>query len=285
MEINFDSFVNGMFEKSELLKISRKFIMDTPQKFFPLIDDDVEINFEAEGCELTQSPSLTFTLPLYAKPLSFKSNVSHNSIEEFLKNGLNKASYYIGECISPEFEKCGLYANHSSERNMRTEGILKQLKDMSASTDLGFSKLIENNNMINGICEALNQFTDNGGANNNAVLFLPQSIYFEVKKEMENKDKINFDFDIVNERELNDVMYGWDKQKFDENGWITTQEGKEVSNLKYGILTKKNNIAFGIYKDINIKHDDIDRWELAMKSDVKIIKEQHTIALPFKSKD
>lgn len=258
--------------------------MDTPQEYFELIDDDVEINFEADGCELTQIPSLTFTLPLYAKPLSFKSNVSHNSIEKFLKNGLNKASYYIGECISPEFEKCGLYANHSFESNMRTEGILGQLKDMSVHNNLGFSKLIENDNIINGILEALIQFTDNGGANNNAVLFLPQFIYSRVEKAMGNEDKINFGVDIVNERELNDVMYGWDKQKFDENGWITTQEGKEVSNLKYGILTKKNNIAFGIHKDINIKHNDIDKLELAMKSDVKIIKEQHTIALPFKSK-
>ncbi len=283
MEINFDSFVNGMFEKSELLKISRKFIMDTPQKFFPLIDEDAVMDFEEERSKSSHASCLTFDLELDANPLKF--NIPHNVIEKIKKCELDKSSYYIGEFISPGFEKWGLYANHSSESNMRTEGILRQLKDMSAPNDLGFSKLIENNNIIKGIYEALNQFIDNGGANNDAVLFLPQSIYFEVEKQMENNDKINFDFDIVNERELNDVMYGWDKQNFDENGWITTQEGKEVSNLKYGILTKKNNIAFGIYEDINIKYDDIDRWELAMKSDVKIIKEQHTIALPFKSKD
>lgn len=278
MEINVYSFVKGMFEKSELLKISSRFIMDTPQKFFPLKDEDAVMDFEEERSKSSHASRLTFDLELDANPLKF--NIPHNVIEKIKKCELDKSSYYIGEFISPGFEKWGLYANHSSERNMRTEGILKQLKDMSAPNDLGFSKLIENNNIINGIYEALNQFTDNGGANN-AVLFLPQSIYFEI----ENDDKINFDFDIVNERELNNVMYGWDKQKFDENGWITTQEGKEVSNLKYGILTKKNNIAFGIYKDINIKHDDIDRWELSMKSDVKIIKKQHTIALPFKSKD
>lgn len=282
MEIDFDSFVNGMFEKSELLKISGNFIMDTPQKSFPLIDDDAEMIFEEEGCKPSHYSCLTFDLEFDASPLKF--NVPHNVIEEIKKRKLDKASSYIGGFISPGFERWGLYTNHSSERNMRTEGILKQLKDMSAPNDLGFSKLIENNNIINGIYEALIQFTDNGGANNDAVLFLPQSIYSKVKKEMANNDKINFGFDIVNERELNNVMYDWDKQKFDENGWITTQEGKEVSNLKYGILTKKNNIAFGIYKDINIKHNDIDKWKISMKSDVKIIKKQHTIALPFKSK-
>ena len=182
-----------------------------------------------------------------------------------------------------------------------TNGILAQLESTAVNEETdaqGIGDLVYKNNVGDGILNNIQNYIEQNGDIDNARLVLPPAVHSKFLLEIaKNKDtplgdavfqdgKITrvLGVEVVADKILRKVRNGYSSMKFADGKY--DPNGEAVDKLTYGILTKPENIIFGMMREFDIKNQwdlDILGYKVALlcKGDVRVLWDEDTLAIPF----
>ena len=314
-EPTYDKFFERMTETPVLLDQSAVIPMTALQHDLDMLDGDVD--FESQRDQTGNSKPLTnvefepdkVRKQLVAQPLQAKTIVTDNFLQEniesedFLTHYLN----FLASKMGPGFERWGLYSNPTSSATdasgfKMTNGILAQLETINTNPETdanGISNVVYNNNVGNGILDAIQTYVEQNGDIDKARCILPPAVHSKFMLEIaKNKDTPLGDavfqdgnitsilgIEIAADPILRQTRNGYDKMTFDENGAFSPT-GTAIDKMTYGFIGKPENLVFGMMREFDVINQwDIDvlGYKVAMlcKGDVKVLWDQDTLAVPF----
>lgn len=314
-EPTYDEFFERMAEKPVLLDQSAVIPMAALQHDLDMLDGDLDFESQRDNNGLSQPLTNVETEPelsrkqLIAQPLQAKTVISDNFLEENIESEEFLTHYmnFLAEKMGPAFERWGLYANTTSTAAAKsgfkmTNGVIAQLEAVATSTENeanGIANLVYQNNVGEGILNAVQTYVEQNGNIDNARCVLPPAVHSKFMLEIaKNKDTPLGDavfqdgnitkilgIEITADPILRQTRNGYDSMKFAEDGSYSTT-GTAVDKMTYGFLGKPENIVFGMMREFDIKNQwDIDvlGYKVAMlcKGDVKVLWDQDTLAIPF----
>lgn len=315
-EPTYEEFFERMAEKPVLLEQSTVLPMSALQHDLDMLDGDLDFESQRDNTGVSQPLTSVETEPdllrkqLIAQPLQAKTVISDNFLEEniegedFLSNYMN----LLADNMGPAFEMWGLYANTTATPvagegtgyNM-TNGVLAQLQTVAADANneaKGIADLVYNNNVGEGILNAVQQYVEQDGNISNARIVLPPAVHSKFMLEIaKNKDTALGDavfqdgnittllgMEITADPILRKTKNGYGSMEFD-NG-VYKASGTAVDKMSYGFIGQPSNLVFGMMREFDVKNQwDIDvlgyKVALLCKGDVKVLWDQDTLAIPF----
>lgn len=314
-EPSYDKFFQRLVDTAELLNQSTVFPMTALQHDLDMLTGEIELETQRLSTGASSGLTSTETVPgkerkqLLAQPLQAKTIITDNFLEENIeKEGFMDT--YLGmltETMGPAFERFGIFADTSISTGAEatgyytTDGILKQLKTISSNTNTeakGLAHLVHQDNVGDGILDAIERYIDQDGNVKNATCVLPPQVYARLMIEIANSRETNLGdavlqdgnmtkilgIEIKQDNILRNCRNGYDKMKFTDNEYAAN--GTQVSNMLYGFIGQPNNIVFGMMRNFETKNQwDIDvlgyKVAFLVKGDVKVLWDQDTLAIPF----
>lgn len=316
-EPTYEDFFKRMVDEPVLLNQSTVLPMTALQHDLDMLTADVELDSQRDAtgnsAKLTQnelSPNMD-RKQLIAQPLQAKTVISDNFLEEniegedFLSNYMN----LLADNMGPAFEMWGLYANSTvspvagegSGYGM-TNGVLAQLQSVASDSNNesnGIANLVYNNNVGEGILNAVQQYVEQDGNISKATLVLPPAVHSKFMLEIaKNKDTALGDavfqdgnitkilgIEITADPILRKTRNGYDKMRFNSDGEYKGN-GTAIDKMSYGFIGQPSNLVFGMMREFDVKNQwDIDvlgyKVALLCKGDVKVLWDQDTLAIPF----
>ena len=315
-EPTYGEFFERMSEDPVLLNQSAIIPMTALQHDLDMMDDDFDFESQRNintGVSLPLTPNEIDFDPtrkqLIAQPLQARVNITDNFIEENIESEKFLTHYmdYLASKMGPAFERWGLYAKTTSTAPAKsgfkmTNGILAQLEAVSVNEETdarGIGDLVYKDNVGDGILNNIQNYIEQNGDVDNARLVLPPAVHSKFLLEIaRNKDTPLGDavfqngeitkvlgVEVVADKILRKVRNGYESMKF-KDGAYDPNAGDAVDKLTYGILTKPENIIFGMMREFDVKNQwdlDILGYKVAMlcKGDVRVLWDQDTLAIPF----
>ena len=315
-EPTYDDFFKRMVDEPVLLNQSTVLPMTALQHDLDMLTADVELDSQRDATgnssKLTEnelSPDMD-RKQLIAQPLQAKTVISDNFLEEniegedFLTNYMN----LLADNMGPAFEMWGLYANTTASQiagegtgYRMTNGILAQLQTVAANENnesKGIADLVYNNNVGEGILNAVQQYVEQDGNISNARIVLPPAVHSKFMLEIaKNKDTALGDavfqdgnittllgMEITADPILRRTRNGYDKMNFTDG--VYKGNGTAIDKMSYGFIGQPSNLVFGMMREFDVKNQwDIDvlgyKVALLCKGDVKVLWDQDTLAIPF----
>jgi len=316
-EPTYDDFFTRMVEEPVLLNQSAVIPMTALQHDLDMLTAEVELDSQRDSSGNSTYLTAQDVAPnkarkqLIAKPMQAKRIISDNFLEENIEGEDFLTTYMnlLADEMGPAFERFGLFAD-STVSHVTGEGtayqmgngILSQLKTIASDTskdEYGFAKLVYKDNVGEGIFNAIERYIEQDGDIDKATCVLPPQIHarlmIEIAQDREthlgdavfqdgNMTKI-LGIEIVSDNILRNTRNGYDTMKFNSDGEYKGN-GSNMSNMKYGIIGKPENIVFGMMRDFDIRNQwDIDvlgyKVALLCKGDVQVLWDQDTLAIPF----
>lgn len=317
-EPTYEEFFERMAEKPVLLEQSTVLPMSALQHDLDMLDGDLDFESQRDNTGVSQPLTSVETEPdllrkqLIAQPLQAKTVVSDNFLEENIESEdfLTHYMNFLAEKMGPAFERWGLYSNATSNAPAKSgfkmnNGIIAQLESIATdenSEAKGIAGLVYNNNVGDGILEAVQTYVEQNGNIDNARCVLPPAVHskfmLEIAKNKETPlgDAVFQDgnitkllgIEITADPILRQTRNGYDKMKFSEG--VYNPQGDDVDKMTYGFIGQPANIVFGMMREFDIKNQwDIDvlgyKVALLCKGDVKVLWDQDTLAVPFTRND
>lgn len=308
-EPTYDDFFTRMVKEPVLLNQSTVIPMTALQHDLDQLNVDVEldtqrvsVNGASSGLTVNETTPGFVRKQLLAQPLQAKTIITDNFLEENIEgqNFMNTYMTILSQAAGPAFERFGVFSKLGSSHVegegtgfQQTDGILAQLEaiktagkykgieDTAAFTTKTDGKFTDA--IINGALD----YIDQDGDINNARIILPPQIYARVMAEVAISRETDWGDAVFQDRSTTKI-FGMDLVQDEvlkdaRNGYGTYNTGKKV---RFGFITKPENIVFGIMRDIETKNQyDIDvlgyKVALLVKGDVKVLYDQDTIAIPF----
>ena len=313
-EPTYEDFFKRMVDEPVLLNQSTVLPMTALQHDLDMLTADVELDSQRDATgnssKLTNnelSPNMD-RKQLVAQPLQAKSVISDNFLEENIESEdfLTHYMNFLAEKMGPAFERWGLYSNTTSNATAKsgfkmTNGIIAQLEGIATdatSEAKGIAGLVYNNNVGDGILEAVQTYVEQNGNIDNARCVLPPAVHSKFMLEIaKNKDTPLGDavfqdgnitkllgIEITADPILRQTRNGYDSMNFTDG--VYDAQGTAVDKMTYGFIGQPANIVFGMMREFDIKNQwDIDvlgyKVALLCKGDVKVLWDQDTLAVPF----
>lgn len=313
-EPTYEEFFERMAEKPVLLEQSTVLPMSALQHDLDMLDGDLDFESQRDNNGLSKPLTSVETDPeltrkqLIAQPLQAKTVVSDNFLEENIESEdfLTHYMNFLAEKMGPAFERWGLYSNTTSNATAKsgfkmTNGIIAQLEGIATdatSEAKGIAGLVYNNNVGDGILEAVQTYVEQNGNIDNARCVLPPAVHSKFMLEIaKNKDTPLGDavfqdgnitkllgIEITADPILRQTRNGYDSMNFTDG--VYDAQGTAVDKMTYGFIGQPANIVFGMMREFDIKNQwDIDvlgyKVALLCKGDVKVLWDQDTLAVPF----
>lgn len=316
-EPTYDDFFTRMVHEPVLLNQSHVFPMKSLQHDLDMLQSKVELDTQRDlttgvstGLTANETVPNKSRKQLLANPLQAKSIITDNFIDENIE-GQDFLSTYLNQLadeMGPAFERFGIYAEKGTTVPAGegtgfnvADGILTQLKAISSDNTKeahGLAHLVYNDNVGEGVFDAIERYIEQDGDINKATCVLPPHAYarlmIEIAQDRETHlgDAVFQDgectkimgIEIKQDKVLRETRNGYDKMKFTNGEY--KGNGTIVDKMRYGFIGQPNNLVFGMMKDFDIKNQwDIDvlgyKVALLCKGDAKVLWDQDTLAIPF----
>ena len=319
-EPSYDKFFTRMVDEPVLLNQSTVFPMTALQHDLDMLVAELELETQRASTGASTGLTDVETKPglarkqLLAQPLQAKTIVTDNFIDENIEKD-NFLDLYMGmlaDAMGPAFQRFGIFADSTvstvsgeGTAYKTTDGLLKQLKTISADSNndaYGLSKLVYQNQVGNGILDAITRYVDQDGNLKNARCVLPPQIYARLMVEIANNRNTNLGdavlqdanmtkilgVEIVQDNVLRNCRNGYDSMQFTDGEY--KGNGTKQTNMLYGFIGQPNNLVFGMMRDFEVKNQwDIDvlgyKVALLVKGDAKVLWDQDTLGVPFTLND
>lgn len=319
-EPEFDKFVYRVADKPVLLEQSTVIPMAGLEFDLDNLEMDLELETQRDsstglstGLTSVETNASRDRKVLIARPLQAKSVIPDNWLDENIEkeNYLDLHLSMIADELGPAFEKWGIYADTSVSTvsgegtgYKMTDGILTQLKAISADSNLdehGLAKLVYQDNIGNGIVDAILRYIEQDGDISGARCVLPPTIYARLMAEIAQDRNTNLGDAVLQTADMTKIL-GVEivqdnvlNKKYVRNGYGTMKftngeykaNGSNTTDMVYGFITKPENLVWGLSKhNFEIKHQwDIDalgtKIAALCKGDVKVRWAYDTLAIPF----
>lgn len=316
-EPTYDDFFTRLVETPALLNQSHIYPMTNVVHDLDTLLANIELQGQRDATsgvstgltDVETAPNLA-RKRLVAVPLQAKTVITDNFLEENIEkeNFMDTYINILTENMGPAFERFGIFADKSRTPASNegsayglTDGVLTQLKTINSDSNNpsnGYAKLVYNDNVLQGIIDAILRYVDQDGNIANATCVLPPQIYARaiaqigIDKDTDYSDLILQDgvmtkilgVTLVQDNTLRDTRNGFNTDRFTDGE--LKGNGTTVDKLTYGFIGKPENIIFGLMRDFHsVNQWDIDalgyKVALLCKGDVKVLFDQDTLAIPF----
>lgn len=319
-EPSYDKFFQRLVDTAELLNQSTVFPMTALQHDLDMLTGEIELETQRTSTGTSSGLTSVETIPgktrkqLVAQPLQAKTIITDNFLEENIEKEGFMDTYLgmLSDTMGPAFERFGIFADTSNAGATgvptgygTTDGILKQLTNISTNTSVdanGLSHLVYQNQIGNGILDAIERYIDQDGNIKNATCVLPPQIYARLMIEIANSRETDLGDAVLQEANMTKILgveikqdnilrntrNGYDSMKFTNLEY--KGNGTKTDKMLYGFIGQPNNIIFGMMRNFETKNQwDIDvlgyKVAFLVKGDVKVLWDQDTLAIPFTMQD
>ena len=316
-EPTYDDFFTRMTEVPVLLNQSTVLPMTALQHDLDMLTAEVELDSQRDSSGNSTHLTENEVVPgkerkqLVAQPLQAKTIISDNFLEENIEGEDFMTTYMnlLADAMGPAFERFGIFADTTATPvtgegtgYAMTNGFLAQCKNISTNPNddaYGLAKLVYQNNVGEGVLDAIERYIEQDGNIKNATCVLPPQIHARLMIEIaQDRDTSLGDavfqdgnitkilgIEITSDDILRNTRNGYDVMKFNADGEYKGN-GSNVDKMKYGFIGQPNNLVFGMMRDFDIRNQwDIDvlgyKVALLCKGDAKILWNQDTLAIPF----